>query len=1039
MKCLKCHNNFYINLKTGMLVCLNKRCNYTSRPSNILWTCSICHEDFKSGAIPFNPLDLEIIKKVIKQTLFQKQRAHPYKVPCCNINVFFTEFHHKKRCPGSLYFGELNNDAIIVCDKCHAINFYDRFIWTCPKCGNTFKDEKEKDNNINDDISERTLSIDGRKKNEFNNIDKDKSNDEDKKSYSKYTNRSHISVKSSNNIYDTKSLPIKYYKSNRYNEKNADVHEYENKSSKDTIKLYKKIYTSRYKSYIQNNDTEKEKEKENEKEKEKEKEKENLKNLNKNEKVVEEVGYRRYRKLRINMHNDDKEREKQKELEKQKEKEVEKQKEKEIYKKRVINEDLQNRKNQKSTSNESCRYRQRNRRDDPDIREKERKEREEREKQMEKERDERERKRREERERKRKEEREERERIEKQRKEKEMQYRREREEKRRKEKEDRERKEREEKERKEREEKERKEREEKERKEREEKRKKEKERKEREEKERKERERKERDLEERNAISSRRLVYYISHRRGNEIKELSFSSAKQLEEVTPTKRKRLDICQDSKKKEKLEIKEDPKKDEEEREIEEDDTKIRKNRNRYIKTEDLESKKEENEENSSFKKRWNFRRPEPKKTYGKEIKEETTSTSHSNNNNTDKTNNNSTNKTNNNNNTNKTNNNNTNKTNNNNNTNKTNNNNNTNKANSNNNIDKISNNNIDKINNNNTNSNEEISHENKDNKTDQDNSTGMPLQKIPGMSESLLNHVYKRINHIISKCSIPLMTVEDYTLNQKIGEGSYGIIFRVIGKKDKKQYALKKIISHKLKQIGEFTKEFELVHSCEHENIMKIYSYCIRILDATTYALYVLMELSEGDWDKEIKKKLSQGKNYTEKELVNILYQLASALLYIQDKFHISHRDIKPQNVLIFPDGKYKLADFGEAKEAKVSRQINTLRGTELYMSPALYDGLKHEKNDVNHNPFKSDVFSLGFCFLYASALNFNLLYEVRDILDSQNINVILHKFLNNFYSEKLIKLIGSMLEIDESKRFDFANIKEYIEENFPEMINVNNK
>ena len=316
---------------------------------------------------------------------------------------------------------------------------------------------------------------------------------------------------------------------------------------------------------------------------------------------------------------------------------------------------------------------------------------------------------------------------------------------------------------------------------------------------------------------------------------------------------------------------------------------------------------------------------------------------------------------------------------------------------------------------------------------------MPLQKIPGMSESLLNHVYKRINHIISKCSIPLMTVEDYTLNQKIGEGSYGIIFRVIGKKDKKQYALKKIISHKLKQIGEFTKEFELVHSCEHENIMKIYSYCIRILDATTYALYVLMELSEGDWDKEIKKKLSQGKNYTEKELVNILYQLASALLYIQDKFHISHRDIKPQNVLIFPDGKYKLADFGEAKEAKVSRQINTLRGTELYMSPALYDGLKHEKNDVNHNPFKSDVFSLGFCFLYASALNFNLLYEVRDILDSQNINVILHKFLNNFYSEKLIKLIGSMLEIDESKRFDFANIKEYIEENFPEMINVNNK
>ena len=191
-----------------------------------------------------------------------------------------------------------------------------------------------------------------------------------------------------------------------------------------------------------------------------------------------------------------------------------------------------------------------------------------------------------------------------------------------------------------------------------------------------------------------------------------------------------------------------------------------------------------------------------------------------------------------------------------------------------------------------------------------------------------------------------------------------------------------------------------------------------------------MELSEGDWDKEIKKKLSERKNYSEKELIDILYQLSSALLYIQEKYKISHRDIKPQNILIFKGGKYKLADFGEAKEAKVSKQINTLKGTELYMSPLLYNGLKHERNDVNHNPFKSDVFSLGFCFLYASALNFNLLYEVRDVLDNKSINIILHKFLSKFYSEKLILLLASMLEIDEGKRYDFQTIKTYIEANY---------
>ena len=59
------------------------------------------------------------------------------------------------------------------------------------------------------------------------------------------------------------------------------------------------------------------------------------------------------------------------------------------------------------------------------------------------------------------------------------------------------------------------------------------------------------------------------------------------------------------------------------------------------------------------------------------------------------------------------------------------------------------------------------------------------------------------------------------------------------------------------------------------------------------------------------------------------------------------------------------------------------------MSPALYSGLKNDKNDVNHDPYKSDVFSFGFCFLYASALNFNLLYRLRDIYNSKKINEIL--------------------------------------------------
>ena len=424
-----------------------------------------------------------------------------------------------------------------------------------------------------------------------------------------------------------------------------------------------------------------------------------------------------------------------------------------------------------------------------------------------------------------------------------------------------------------------------------------------------------------------------------------------------------------------------KNEDEEEELEEVDLNTKK-RNKNETEQKQETKKEEN--GQSFYDRWKFKRPEAKKTLGKEIKEETASTS--NNSNSNKAKNATSNKSN---------------------------------------------------NSKEENSNNSPSPEKKEisNNNDNDNKKkNVKMSKIPGMSENLYNHLMKRINNIISKCSIPLMNVEDYKLVQKIGQGSYGIIFRAVSKKDKQQFALKKIISNKLQKISEFIKEFELVYSCHHENIMKIYSYCIRILDSTTYALYVLMELSEGDWDKEIKIRLMQGKNYTEKELINILFQLTSSLLYIEQNFHISHRDIKPQNVLVFPGSKYKMADFGEAKETKIMRQRNTLRGTELYMSPALYDGLKHELNDVSHNPFKSDVFSLGFCFIYAAALNFNLLYEVRNILDNKNINDILHKFLSKYYSENFIVLLSSMLNIDESKRYDFIDIKTYIEKNFGDMI-----
>ena len=75
-----------------------------------------------------------------------------------------------------------------------------------------------------------------------------------------------------------------------------------------------------------------------------------------------------------------------------------------------------------------------------------------------------------------------------------------------------------------------------------------------------------------------------------------------------------------------------------------------------------------------------------------------------------------------------------------------------------------------------------------------------MSSIAGISEHLLNYINKRMNFILSRIKIPLINIEEYILYKKLGEGSYGVIYSVFKKKEKKLYALKKIIAHTLNEI-----------------------------------------------------------------------------------------------------------------------------------------------------------------------------------------------------------------------------------------------
>ena len=322
----------------------------------------------------------------------------------------------------------------------------------------------------------------------------------------------------------------------------------------------------------------------------------------------------------------------------------------------------------------------------------------------------------------------------------------------------------------------------------------------------------------------------------------------------------------------------------------------------------------------------------------------------------------------------------------------------------------------------------IDSDNDDNANANDNSTNpKPTTNVVGIP-SMKQQSSSLLNEILSTSIIPLFNIDQFKFLNAIGEGSYGKIYCIQNSHTKSKYALKKIIAHDIKEIKRYQTEFELVYSHTHPNIMKIYNIQYKCLDFSTFSIYVLMELAICDWNEDIKRKSEHKNPYKENELIILLSSLIKALSFLQ-RNNIAHRDIKPQNILLYPNTVIKVADFGEAKEIKLIKQQNTLKGTEMYMSPLLYNAVKYNKKNVEHNVYKSDVFSLGFCFLYAASLTFKIISDLREVKDMKEVRFKIGKYLNKRYSAKFINALIKMVEYNESERVDFIEMEKYIKEN----------
>ena len=288
-----------------------------------------------------------------------------------------------------------------------------------------------------------------------------------------------------------------------------------------------------------------------------------------------------------------------------------------------------------------------------------------------------------------------------------------------------------------------------------------------------------------------------------------------------------------------------------------------------------------------------------------------------------------------------------------------------------------------------------------------------------------------------------LNLNEFEFGEQIGKGTFGNIFSVKWKKDNKYYAMKKETLFDFEDIKDRKKKCKIIQNfvknTRSKGVINLYgNLCFKkIFDkkiislnvknndcphTSMYLYYELMEKAEKDWNTEITSRNKVRIYYTEKEIINIMDQLISTLSLLE-KNHITHRDIKPQNILV-SKGIYKLCDFGEIRVLERDGLIvQRVRGSELYMSPILFYGLHRKLIQVRHNTYKSDVFSLGMCLFYALSLTYNGVDSIREVTDMKTIREILFKFLSKRYSSDLILFILSMLEVDEKKRDDFIQLE----------------
>jgi eukaryotic-like serine/threonine-protein kinase len=251
----------------------------------------------------------------------------------------------------------------------------------------------------------------------------------------------------------------------------------------------------------------------------------------------------------------------------------------------------------------------------------------------------------------------------------------------------------------------------------------------------------------------------------------------------------------------------------------------------------------------------------------------------------------------------------------------------------------------------------------------------------------------------------------YEVVELIGQGGFGRVYKAFDPTLKRHVAVKTCTLQDAEMKQRFEREAEIAAKLRHPHIVTVYDYGHQDGEP-----YLVQEYLEGE---DLDHKLKRGDVIPVGQLMEWLRQAAEGLEYAH-RHGVLHRDVKPANIRVLPDGEVRIMDFGIAKLLEEERQLTRTGmsiGTSGYLAPETLSG-----GPVDH---RADIFSFGV-----------MAYEVvaqRRPFEAESFTAVLYRILHEeptplaavapSCDPRLIALIERCLSKDPNGRYaSFADV-----------------